>query len=133
MLTFMKSTLRTISSVCPPSYLPEFFSLFYFQVPLDEYRAVLDLLMSQFQFACHTFCFSLPFSVLFFVLLLGVCLLVIPLIEFHFLATSTGLEYLHATVAWLCVLTIYMFCNHIAKQRVRNNAIFEPRLLLKYL
>ena len=91
---------------------------------MDEYSTVIEALMKQCQFCCHLLCGSVTFATVFFVLLLVLCLFLVPLIESYFLkyhdAVSTGLEYLHGAIAWLCALTLYLLLTHLAKQKVRS-------------
>ena len=34
------------------------------------------------------------------------------------IVSETGLEYVHGAIVWLCVLTLYMLCTHLARRKV---------------
>ena len=62
----------------------------------------------------------MPAAMILFTFFLGVCLTVIPVVETKvlFKGHETGLEYVHATVLWLCILTLYLVILQLAKVRV---------------
>ncbi len=79
-------------------------------------------LMSDPKFRCHVWCYNVPAAGIFFTLLLGFCLAIIPLVEARLVyhGAETGLEFVHAGIVWLCALTIYMVVIHIAKKKVSH-------------
>ena len=94
------------------------------QIPMEEYEQAISHLMLDHKFHCHVWCYNVPAAIVFFTLLLCVCLSVIPLIEAHFIyknSTETGLEFVHGGIVWLCGLTIYMVIIHISKRKVRKH------------
>lgn len=94
------------------------------QIPPDEYRTALQHLMSDVKFRCHVWCYNVPAAIVFFTLLLGACLAVIPLVESRLLfkGTETGLEFVHGGILWLCTLTIYMVVVLVAKRQVSRQS-----------
>ena len=108
-----------------PTHVPEDFLAHGIHIPSEEYEEAISHLMSDQKFRCHVWCYNVPAALLFFTLLLGLCLTVIPIVEteFVFLQKRTGLEFLHAGIAWLCVLTSYMIVIHISKKKVSVSSI----------
>ena len=76
--------------------------------------------MGEAKFRCHTWCYNMPLAIIFFALLLGLSLAIVPVIEANlvFGSPQAGMEYLHGAIVWLCILTIYMFLNHISRRKV---------------
>ncbi len=107
------------------------FIYFSFQIPQDEYTEALKHLMREPKIRCHMWCYNMPLAIIFFTVFLGLCLALIPIIESSFLfdGSQLGMEYLHGAVVWLCVLTVYMFMNHISRRKVRT----KYSIMLQYL
>ena len=70
----------------------------------------------------------MPAAMILLTFFLALCLTMIPLLDskFVFHGHQTGLEYVHATVLWLCVLTLYIIILQIVKVKVRyhNDSVF---------
>ncbi|KAK2150669.1 hypothetical protein LSH36_396g05020, partial [Paralvinella palmiformis] len=75
--------------------------------------------MSDNKFRCHVWCYNVPAAIVFFTVLLALCLAIIPFIEAKLIfdGSETGLEFVHAGVVWLCVLTLYMAVMQISKRK----------------
>ena len=89
------------------------------QLSSYEYHEAISQLMAEQKFRCHVCCYNVPAAVLFFVILLGLCLTVVPLAETRLVARRlhAGLEFVHGVIFWLCALTLYMIVVHISKQK----------------
>ena len=97
-------------------------SVHVFQIPPEEYHAAVQHLMLDPKFRCHVWCYNVPAAIVFFMLFLGACLAVIPLLESRliFQGAETGLEFVHGGILWLCALTAYMVVVLVAKRQVRR-------------
>ena len=106
-----------------PHKVPDDFIAHGIHIPVEEFEEALLHLMSDNKFHCHVWCYNVPAALLFFTILLGLCLTVIPIVETEYIfhRKETGLEFLHAGIAWLCVLTAYMIIIHISKKKVRRH------------
>ena len=121
LLVSLKSRCRCCGrEMVDPSTIPDDFMAHGIHIPAEEYEEAVSHLMDDSKFRCHVWCYSVPAALLFFSLLLALCLTVIPIIEteYVFQQKETGLEFLHAGIVWLCVLTAYMIIIHISKKRV---------------
>ncbi|ELU08653.1 hypothetical protein CAPTEDRAFT_228275 [Capitella teleta] len=106
-----------------PSDVPEELASHGIHIPADEYHSAVSHLMSDQKFLCHVWCYNVPAAIVFFGLLLCLCLSVIPLLEIHLSEhpTETGLEFVHGGIVWLCGLTVYMFIIQISKKKMKLN------------
>ena len=114
----------TSFSTCPYTYYTTHDAKWYifhvFQIPADEYKAVICQLMEGTKFKCHIWCYNMPLAIFIFAVLLALCLIFIPIIESHILFQNhkTGLEFVHGGIVWLCMLTLYMILAHLVRRKV---------------
>ena len=90
------------------------------QVPDEEYRSALEHLFSDGHFTCYLWCYNLPFTVIFFAALLGLCLAAVPVLDAYagLLGHQTGVEYVLGVVVWMCCLTLYLIVMYLSRKKV---------------
>ncbi|KAI0228770.1 hypothetical protein LSAT2_020766 [Lamellibrachia satsuma] len=107
------------------------------QIPTRVYRDAIRHLMSESKFRYHILCYNGPAALLFFVALLGACILLTPVLEERLgrprrsaghrvdvngsAGAGTGVELMHGVVVWLCALTLYMVVMHVSKRKMKLN------------
>ena len=95
--------------------------LFDIKIPAEELRQNIEDLMKGKIFRCHTWCYNVPGAIIAFCVLLGLSVGFIPLMEkraLHLTPSTTGKEYLHGVILWLCLLTLYILLTLAAKRKV---------------
>jgi len=115
------------------------------QIRADEYSEVVRQLTSGPRFFCHLCCYNMPLVCLTFAALLCISLVAVPAILHRWsswvsategavsvtltlqssskLATTRttyggGIEFVHAIVVWLCLLTVYLISMHLSRRMV---------------